>query len=92
MIVMGSHAIDYVIYSQETEHKTVIKTDGSIVGPAVKSREGMQIFKGWSAQLSYLIRCSYPVGATPRIESQCGVRCDEPASANPAYRKKIVGR
>ena len=33
-ILTGSQPGDYVIYSQETEHKTVIKADGSIVGPA----------------------------------------------------------
>ena len=25
---------DFVIYSQETGHKTVVKSDGSIIGPA----------------------------------------------------------
>ena len=25
---------DFVIYSQETGHKTVLKSDGSIIGPA----------------------------------------------------------
>jgi FtsP/CotA-like multicopper oxidase with cupredoxin domain len=30
---------DYVIYSQETGHKTVVRSDGSTVGPAVASDE-----------------------------------------------------
>ena len=33
-ILMVAGPGDYVIYSQETEHKTVIKADGSILGPA----------------------------------------------------------
>jgi hypothetical protein len=33
-VLMGSHPGDYVIYSQETETKTVVKADGSIVGTA----------------------------------------------------------
>jgi len=41
--------------------------------------------KGWSGQVRYSIECSHRVGAKPRIESQCGIRCDEPASTNRAY-------
>ena len=33
-ILMVSQPGDFVIYSQQTGHKTVIKADGSIVGPA----------------------------------------------------------
>jgi hypothetical protein len=33
-ILMVSQPGDFVIYSQETGHKTVVKSDGSIIGPA----------------------------------------------------------
>ncbi len=32
-ILMASQSADYVIYSQATEQKTVVKADGSIDGP-----------------------------------------------------------
>jgi hypothetical protein len=35
-ILMVSQPADFVIYSQETGHKTVVKPDGSIIGPAEK--------------------------------------------------------
>jgi hypothetical protein len=38
-ILMSSQPGDYVIYSQETERKTIVKADGSIVGPAEKNSE-----------------------------------------------------
>lgn len=34
-ILTVSQPSDYVIYSQDTGHKTIVKTDGSIVGPIV---------------------------------------------------------
>jgi hypothetical protein len=35
-ILMVSQPGDFVIYSQETGHKTVVKSDGSIIGPTGK--------------------------------------------------------
>lgn len=35
-ILMVSQPGDFVIYSQQTEHKTVVKADGSIIGPTEK--------------------------------------------------------
>jgi hypothetical protein len=35
-ILMVSQPGDFVIYSQETGHKTVVKSDGSVVGPTEK--------------------------------------------------------
>lgn len=39
-ILMGSHPSDYVIYSQETEHRTIVKSDGAIIEPAGKESPG----------------------------------------------------
>jgi len=36
-ILMVAQTDDYVIYSQQTGHKTVIRSDGSIVGPRMDS-------------------------------------------------------
>ena len=35
-ILMLAHPADYVIYSQRTGHKTVIRADSSNIGPAGK--------------------------------------------------------
>jgi hypothetical protein len=35
-ILMVSQPGDFVIYSQETGHKIVVKSDGSIIGPTGK--------------------------------------------------------
>jgi hypothetical protein len=42
-ILMISQPGDFVVYSQETGHKTIVKADGSIIGPAGKIRDGTDI-------------------------------------------------